>query len=160
MNYKNLFVVICIFFLANCEQYNLEKKIADQDSILRYKNIGFIAFGGLSEYGKYESIAQKVHTPFLNFSDKGLREFGSIMNYIDLYIGVDTGVTHLMSSYNKPMIALYHPNMPVCKYGPVNHPKLCLLEADQQTHLELDKMALMSTIKPKLVFDKIIKLLE
>ena len=34
----------------------------------RYKNIGFIAFGGLSEYGKYESIAQKVHTPFLNFS--------------------------------------------------------------------------------------------
>jgi len=73
---------------------------------------------------------------------------------------VDTGFTQLMSSYNKPMIILYYPNMSSYKFRPVNHPKLCLLEADQQTHLELDKMALMSTIKPKLVFDKIIKLLE
>ncbi len=126
----------------------------------KYKNVGFIAFGGLSEYDKYENIAQKVHTPFLNFSDKGLREFGSIMNYVDLYIGVDTGVTHLMSSYNKPMVALYHPNMSVHKYRPINHPKLCLLEADQQSHLDIDEMNLMSTIKPKLVFEKIITLLE
>ncbi len=106
------------------------------------------------------TLHKKVHTPFLNFSDKGLREFGSIMNYVDLYIGVDTGVTHLMSSYNKPMVALYHPNMSVHKYRPINHPKLCLLEADQQSHLDIDEMNLMSTIKPKLVFDKIITLLE
>jgi len=126
----------------------------------RYKNIGFITLGGLNEFDKFEKFAKRVKTPFLNFSKYGVREVGSIMNYVDLYIGVDTGFTQLMSSYNKPMIILYYPNMSSYKFRPVNHPKLCLLEADQQTHLELDKMALMSTIKPKLVFDKIIKLLE
>ncbi len=126
----------------------------------KYENIGFVAFGGINEFDKFDNIEKRVQIPFLNFSKYGLREIGSIMNYVDLYIGVDTGFTQLMSSYNKPMIILYYPNMSPYKFSPIDHPKLCLIEADKRQHSDVDEMNLMSTIKPEEVFDKITKLIE
>ena len=126
----------------------------------KYKNVGFIAFGGLGEYDKYESIAQKVHAPFLNLSDHGvadqrLREFGSIMNYVDLYIGVDTGITHLMSSYDAPMVVLYHPLSPTSQYSPINHPNFYSLECPKKFILDMNKEDMMTTIGSEQVFEKI-----
>ncbi len=37
-----------------------------------------------------------------------LRQTAAIMQRINLYIGVDTGPTHIMGTFNKPMIVLYH----------------------------------------------------
>jgi len=121
----------------------------------KYKDVGFIAFGGLSEYGKYENIAQKIHAPFLNLSEKELREFGSIMNYVNLYIGVDTGVTHLMSSYDVPMVVLYHPLAPKSQYSPINHPNFYSLECPKNLILNMNKEDMMATIDPDQVFEKI-----
>jgi hypothetical protein len=73
MNYKNLFVVICIFFLANCEQYNLEKKIADQDSILRYKNIGFTLVYS-DELKNNKEISKKIDNRSLFIFHKSLKK--------------------------------------------------------------------------------------
>ena len=41
MNYKNLFIIIFIFFLVGCEQYNLNKKDISYKSSDKYKNSGF-----------------------------------------------------------------------------------------------------------------------
>ena len=41
MNYKNLFIIISIFFLVGCEQYNLNKKDISYKSSDKYKNSGF-----------------------------------------------------------------------------------------------------------------------
>ena len=41
MNYKNLFIIISIFFLVGCEQHNLDKKNISYNSSDKYKNSGF-----------------------------------------------------------------------------------------------------------------------
>ena len=41
MNYKNLFIIISIFFLVGCEQHNLNKKNISYNSSDKYKNSGF-----------------------------------------------------------------------------------------------------------------------
>ena len=41
MNYKNLFIIITIFFLIGCKQQNLNNNVINQDSLLKYKNSGF-----------------------------------------------------------------------------------------------------------------------
>jgi lipopolysaccharide heptosyltransferase III len=37
-----------------------------------------------------------------------LRRSAALMNELDLYVGVDTGPTHLMGALDTPMVALYH----------------------------------------------------
>jgi len=124
----------------------------------KYDNIGFVAFGGFSEYERYENIANKAKAKLLNLSDKSLREVGSMMQYVDVYIGVDTGVTHLMSSFNTPMIVLYHPLASKRQYAPLNHPYFFSFECDGNDSVETEE--LMSTISPNLVSDKVENILD
>jgi heptosyltransferase-3 len=44
------------------------------------------------------------------------------MNQVDLYVGVDTGPTHIMGALHKPMVTLYHPTAPSSALGPFGHP--------------------------------------
>ena len=44
------------------------------------------------------------------------------MNEVDLYIGVDTGPTHLMGALHRPMVALYHSHTPSRRLRPLDHP--------------------------------------
>jgi heptosyltransferase III len=37
-----------------------------------------------------------------------LRQSAALMNELDLYVGVDTGPTHIMGALDRPMVALYH----------------------------------------------------
>ena len=41
MNYKYFLIIIYLFFLAGCEQYDLNKKTLNQDKQFKYKNSGF-----------------------------------------------------------------------------------------------------------------------
>ena len=41
MNYKILITIISIFFLASCEQNNINKIIVNQQMFDKYKNTGF-----------------------------------------------------------------------------------------------------------------------
>jgi heptosyltransferase-3 len=50
------------------------------------------------------------------------------MNRVDLYVGVDTGPTHLMGALHRPMVALYHGYSPSRVLAPLDHP--CLWAID------------------------------
>jgi len=41
MNYRNLFILICVFFLNSCEQYNINKNNIIKDTLFKYSNSGF-----------------------------------------------------------------------------------------------------------------------
>ena len=41
MNYRNLLIAICIFFLIGCEQNNLNRSIKDNSSLFKFENSGF-----------------------------------------------------------------------------------------------------------------------
>ena len=59
---------------------------------------------------------------YLDFSGLSLRKTAAIMSRLNLYVGVDTGPTHLMSSFDVPSVSLYHGKFPSRLYAPLNHP--------------------------------------
>lgn len=64
-----------------------------------------------------------------------LRQSAAVMARLDLYIGVDTGPTHLAGALGIPMVALYHCFHRGQHLAPLSHPALRIVEhprTDQQ----------------------------
>lgn len=88
-----------------------------------WPNAGFLIFGGPEE---------KVRTAWLKarLGDRAallagclsLRQTAAMMSRVDAYVGVDTGPTHIMSTFDIPMVGLYHCRLPRAIYGPLEHP--------------------------------------
>lgn len=57
-----------------------------------------------------------------------LRETAALMSLTDLYLGLDTGLTHIMSAFDIPLVALYHCRIPSRQIAPLDHP--CLYAID------------------------------
>ncbi|OAT50281.1 ADP-heptose--lipooligosaccharide heptosyltransferase II [Proteus hauseri ATCC 700826] len=50
-----------------------------------------------------------------------MRQNAAIMSNLSLYVGVDTGPTHLAGALDIPMVALYHSYHPGCYLAPLQH---------------------------------------
>lgn len=57
-----------------------------------------------------------------------LRNLGAVLARVDLYVGVDTGPTHLAGALGVPMVALYHCRHRGSLLAPMDHPSLTILE--------------------------------
>ena len=57
-----------------------------------------------------------------------LRQAGALISQLDLYIGVDTGPTHIAGALDIPMIAMYHADYPGCNLAPLDRPGCIVLE--------------------------------
>jgi heptosyltransferase-3 len=57
-----------------------------------------------------------------------LRMSAAVMAELDLYIGVDTGPTHIAGALGIPMVALYHPAYPGRNLAPLQHPACIVIE--------------------------------
>ena len=57
-----------------------------------------------------------------------LRQSAALMAELDLYIGVDTGPTHIAGALGIPMVALYHSAYPGRNLVPLQHPACIMLE--------------------------------
>jgi len=132
-----------------------EKNFIELTEILakQYSDIGFIMLGGLDEYEKYDDMSQKIQAPVLNLSNQVAREVGAMMSHVSLYLGVNTGFTHLMSSFDAPMVVLFHPLVSGRQYAPVNHPNFYSLECSNC--INGDESCMMASISSKQVFDTI-----
>ncbi len=62
-----------------------------------------------------------------------LRESAALMKTLDLYIGVDTGPTHIAGALQVPMVALYHAQYPGRNLMPLDHPRCTAIQADGPT---------------------------
>jgi heptosyltransferase-3 len=89
----------------------------------------FLIFGGDLEKDRTDALAAELGGAATLCAGKlSLRETAALMNRIDLYIGVDTGPTHLMGALHRPMVALYHGFSPSRVLAPLDHP--CLYAID------------------------------
>jgi len=68
--------------------------------------------------GKVESLAGRLR----------LRETAAVMARLDLYVGVDTGPTHLAGALGVPMVAMYHCRHRGVWLAPPQHPRLSVIE--------------------------------
>lgn len=57
-----------------------------------------------------------------------LRQSAALMNALDLYIGVDTGPTHIAGALEVPMVAIYHCQHPGALLKPLNRDNLQIIE--------------------------------
>lgn len=57
-----------------------------------------------------------------------LRQSAALMEQLDLYVGVDTGPTHLAGALGVPMVALYHHQYPGRFLQPLDHPACIVME--------------------------------
>ncbi len=82
----------------------------------------FLLFGGVAEGEKLgelqKMIGSEIAFLFVNLS---LRQVGAMMSNLNLYVGVDTGLTHMMSSFYVPMGILYRQKDPSEFAKPIGH---------------------------------------
>ena len=56
------------------------------------------------------------------YAGLSLRETAALMSRTDIYVGVDTGPTHIMSTFDIPLVGLYHCISSSKLTGPADHP--------------------------------------
>ena len=123
------------------------------------KNAFFIIFGGLDDSQKVAQFTQKLSKEnYLDLSGLSLRKTAAVMAMIDLYVGVDTGPSHMMSAFDVPMLTMYHGIFPSKYYAPIGHPFSVALD-----HPKIDKCSendSMEDISVDNVFSKLVKFLK
>ncbi len=85
----------------------------------------FLIFGGNLEKARTGVLATELGAAATLCAGRlTLRETAALMNRVDLYVGVDTGPTHLMGALQRPMVGLYHGYSPSRVLAPLDHPCL------------------------------------
>ena len=83
----------------------------------------FLIFGGGEEKERTRTLAEHLDKAATRYAGRlTLRQTAALMNELDLYVGVDTGPTHIMGALHRPMVALYHGYSPSRFLAPLDHP--------------------------------------
>jgi len=88
-----------------------------------------------------------------------LRQSAALMAELDLYVGVDTGPTHIAGALGIPMVALYHPAYPGRNLVPLQHPA-CIMIEHPLTGISTATTASMADIPVAMVWQAAMDLLE
>lgn len=97
--------------------------------VAQHPEAKFVMFGGPDDVARIEPFRAALHDHTLVLAGTlTLRETVAVMNEIDLYIGIDTGPTHLYGALKKPMVAMYHPSLPSALYKPLEHSALYVVD--------------------------------
>lgn len=91
--------------------------------LAHYPGARFLVFGGSADVARSAHVSGHIGGSVFSFAGKlSLRQTAALMERVDLYIGVDTGPTHIMGALHRPMVALYHPTAPSRALAPQEHP--------------------------------------
>ncbi len=134
----------------------LENFIAICERILKHHpSAYFLIFGGEVEKSRTEAIHRQFPEQSSLFAGHlTLRQTAALMNELDLYLGVDTGPTHIMGSLGRPMVALYHSCCPSRIFGPLDHPCFYHLDHPNQNPDALPEPS-MAEIGVDIVWDRV-----
>lgn len=90
----------------------------------RYADARILLLGGPNDRADNQAIAALLGSAALDLGGRfTLRQTAALIAHLDLYIGVDTGPTHLAGCFDIPMLALYHCKHPGRNLMPLDHPR-------------------------------------
>jgi heptosyltransferase III len=93
----------------------------------------FLIFGGAADTGPTTALYQQLDKYSALYAGKlTLRQTAALMKQLNLYVGVDTGPTHIAGALRCPMVAMYH-----CK-----HPSRCFAPPADSNVIAIDHPAL------------------
>lgn len=123
--------------------------------LARWPQAGFLIYGGTEEKERTAWLKRQFGDRAALFAGRlTLRQTAALMSLTDLYVGVDTGPTHIMSAFDVPMVALYHCLSPSTLTGPLEHP--CAYLLDHPTGREqCDETSTMAQIPVDAVFAQV-----
>jgi heptosyltransferase-3 len=110
----------------------------------RWLQARFLIYGGSAERKRTGWLKQRLGERAALFAGNlSLRDTAALMTLTDLYVGVDTGPTHIMSAFDIPLVALYHCISSSKLTGPLEHPCAYLVDhpASRERCTELSEMA-------------------
>lgn len=91
--------------------------------IARWPDAGFLIFGGPEEVVRTDWLKQRLGDRAALLAGRlTLRQTAAMMSLADVYVGVDTGPTHIMSTFDIPIVGLYHCVSTRADTGPLEHP--------------------------------------
>lgn len=77
--------------------------------VAQWPGAHLVLLGGDLDRERNNALAARFPGRATSFAGElSLRESAALMNELDLYVGVDTGPTHIMGALERPMVALYH----------------------------------------------------
>lgn len=83
----------------------------------------FLIYGGAEERVRTHWLSERIGSRATLYAGRlRLRETAAVMSLTDLFVGVDTGPTHLMSAFDVPLVGLYHCHSPSRLIGALDHP--------------------------------------
>ena len=129
------------------------KKIIDKNP-----NVHFLIYGGRAEKEKLDWLFEGLSGYATSFVGMPLRETAAVMSMTRLYFGVNTGPTHIMSTFNIPMIVLFHCKLTSEIYGALEHP--CYFAIDHPNKTNCSEASSMSDILVKTVLEAVNKVLN
>lgn len=89
----------------------------------RWPGAHFLVFGGSADRKRADALAAPLGAACTVFAGKlSLRQTAALMSRTHLYVGVDTGPTHMMGCFDIPLVALYHCYSPSRLLGALDHP--------------------------------------
>jgi heptosyltransferase-3 len=84
----------------------------------------FLIYGGDEEPERVRWLKDRLaERATLYAGTLSLRETGALMSLTDLYVGLDTGPTHIMSAFDIPLVTLHHCRIPGRYVAPLDHPR-------------------------------------
>lgn len=69
-----------------------------------------------------------------------LRQSAAVIGELDLYIGVDTGPTHIAGALDVPMIALYHRDYPGRNLAPLERDRVSIIEQPSDGAITVERV--------------------
>jgi heptosyltransferase III len=116
--------------------------------LARHPQARIIVFGDKESRESAAALVRALGTSIVPAAGTlALRETAAIMSLLDLYVGVDTGPTHIAGALGVPMVALYHCYHRGRDLGPLQHDKLEIVEhpasdADCRRHAPMADIAI------------------
>ena len=102
----------------------LAKRILNENN-----NARLLLYGAASDAERVAKLTTALDGEAKNYAGEfTLRETVAMMSCTNLYIGIDTGPTHLFGALKKPMVVMYHPSLPSALYKPLAAPMLYAID--------------------------------
>lgn len=95
----------------------------------RHPDARLVLLGGGESLAKATRLARELGGHAVSAAGRfDLRATAALTAQLDLYIGVDTGPTHIAGALGIPMVALYHCRHRGAQLAPLQHPRLEVAE--------------------------------
>ncbi len=101
------------FSVDTRKQWPLERFVLLGNEIVRQYNAQILLVGGPQDYESAHAIAGMMFSPVGNWAGTvSLGEVGALAEIANLYIGNDTGPTHIAAAVGCPTVAIFGPSNP------------------------------------------------